>query len=260
MSDIEYQNAVEIINRAITMDLWSLTDHTKVTRQEFLAALARILEMKIWANVEKAVARAEPPAPVTECAATPPCKCSKLKASLNSMRESLLMTQGLLSQARASMRKEITKPRAELATANERAERAETLAEVREMEADRVTAEKKALHEWFNLEISKERHTRNSYGAERDTAQAGWKEAAEKLRLLETMLRPDGVIGSVAPMVRKTAVHTQSCLNQAASQPCNCGLSAVNIRAGNSIAVVVGQREQMMAIVARFDAQGGKDA
>ncbi len=45
MNDTNMQSsrqAAELINRAIAMDLWSLTDHTKVTRQEFLDALARI--------------------------------------------------------------------------------------------------------------------------------------------------------------------------------------------------------------------------
>ncbi len=39
---IDIEKAAELINRAIAMDLWSLTDHTKVTRQEFLDAIARI--------------------------------------------------------------------------------------------------------------------------------------------------------------------------------------------------------------------------
>ncbi len=45
MSDTNLQSgrqAAELISRAITMDLWSLTEHTKVTRKEFLDALARI--------------------------------------------------------------------------------------------------------------------------------------------------------------------------------------------------------------------------
>ncbi len=135
MNDTNVQSSrqsAELINRAIAMDLWSLTDHTKVTRQEFLDALARIQQQAQEREGEIARLR-EVVASIQWCshapglAATPPCKCSKLKASLNSMRESLLMTQGLLSQARASMRRENAKLRAELATANERAERADAL-------------------------------------------------------------------------------------------------------------------------------------
>ncbi len=288
----------DLINRAIVMDLWSLTDHTKITRQEFLDAIAHIQQQaqerdgeiarlrealkvthdmlgEATAALDRvllamtgcspgefdtymqtaeriiAVIEAKPEAPAHVSAATckeslqvpespaPVAECAARKALelALSMIDQNYPVAAAVDDCRAALATPCpcTEPweesesdkwkqldiavsdngrlRAELAAANERAERAET---ARKHTQDWYGSRWQRMHEyfrtpemkgtkvandWFSIvanggllegeppvcfmaQVNTTRYRLEEAERQRDTAQAGWKEAVEGLRIV----------------------------------------------------------------------------